>query len=216
MNHFFRLFLTLIPYCLACFPAFGQSNIEIIPKDVTSEGKRIYNTRRIVSQPPKIDGVLDEICWTEGYWSGGYRQNMPSENAEPSQKTELKILFDDENIYAAIRAYDNHPEKIDRQIGRRDAFAGDIVGVCFDSYFDHRTGFEFDLTAAGNKIDLILLNDRWDTNWNPVWYGKVGLEDSAWVAEFQIPLSQLRYGNQEEHTWGLHSWRWINRYQEED
>ncbi|HLF32801.1 MAG TPA: DUF5916 domain-containing protein, partial [Cyclobacteriaceae bacterium] len=88
--------------------------------------------------------------------------------------------------------------------------------VCFDSYFDHRTGFEFDLTAAGSKIDLILLNNRWDTNWNPVWYGKVGMEDSAWVAEFQIPLSQLRYGNAKEHTWGLHSWRWINRYQEED
>ncbi len=68
--------------------------------------------------------------------------------------------------------------------------------VNFDSYFDHRTGFEFNLTAAGCKIDLIVTNDGFDTNWNPVWDGKVGSMDSGWIAEMQIPLSQLRYGKQ--------------------
>jgi len=182
----------------------------------TSEGKRIYETVHLQSPPPKIDGKLDDACWREGYWSGNYRQYLPKENADPSQKTKLKILYDKENIYVAIRAFDLEIEKIDRQMGRRDEFRGDIVGICFDSYFDHRTGFEFDLTASGSKIDLILLNDGWDTNWDPVWYGKTGIEDSAWTAEFQIPLSQLRYGHKDTHVWGLHSWRWINRHQEED
>ncbi len=182
----------------------------------TPEGKRIYETVRLQAVPPKIDGKLNDTCWDEGIWSGNYRQYMPTENADPSQKTQLKILYDAENIYVAIRAFDLEPGRIDRQMGRRDEFRGDIVGVCFDSYFDHRTGFEFDLTAAGSKIDLVLLNDRWDTNWDAVWYGRTGMEDSAWTAEFQIPLSQLRYGNKEMHTWGLHAWRWINRNQEED
>jgi hypothetical protein len=177
---------------------------------------RTYNTRRIISEKPRIDGVLNDACWLEGEWSGDYRQQLPTEGAPPSQKTEMKILYDDENIYVAIRAYDNEPWKTDRQMVRRDQFAGDIVGINFDSYFDHRTGFEFNLTASGCKIDLILTNDGWDTNWNPVWNGKVGQEDSAWVAEMQIPLSQLRYGNQEVQVWGLHSWRWINRNKEED
>jgi len=62
--------------------------------------------------------------------------------------------------------------------------------VNFDSYFDKRTGFEFDLTSGGSKIDLILKNDGWDMNWNAVWDGKVGVEANAWVAEFRIPFSQ--------------------------
>ncbi len=177
---------------------------------------RIYNTIHIKSVKPEIDGVLDDACWLEGEWTGNYRQNMPAEGAQPSQKTEFKILYDDENIYVAILAYDNEPDKIDRQMTRRDERLGDIVGVNFDSYFDHRTGFEFNLTAAGCKIDLILTNDGFDTNWNPVWDGKVGQMDSGWIAEMQIPLSQLRYGKQETQVWGLHAWRWINRNRESD
>ena len=102
-----------------------------------------------------------------------------------------------------------------RYPGRRDDFVGDIVGVCFDSYFDKRAGFEFDLTAGGGKIDLILGNESYDATWDAVWHGKVGLEEDAWTAEFQIPLSQLRYGPHEEQVWGLHAWRWIARNWEE-
>lgn len=216
---FFNAKLRLFVLILLTFfglPTYSQSNTQFCDTIVTEVGKRVYNTVKLHSSQPKIDGNLSDICWLEeGYWSGNYRQFIPAEGAEPSQKTEIKILYDDQNVYVAIRAFDSEPDKIDRRIGRRDDFAGDIVGVCFDSYFDHRTGFEFDLTAAGSKLDLLLLNDSWDTNWNAVWHGKVGVEDSAWTAEMKIPLSQLRYGNKEEHVWGLHAWRWINRNQEE-
>ena len=175
---------------------------------------RVYDTVRLQAEPPRIDGRLDDAAWLEGEWAGDYTQQIPTEGAEPSHPTEIKILYDDRNVYVAIRAYDD-PEQIHRYPGRRDAFGGDIVGVCFDSYFDKRTGFEFDLTAGGSKIDLILGNEGWDTTWDPVWYGKVGMEEDAWTAEFRIPLSQLRYGPHEEQVWGLHAWRWIARNQEE-
>lgn len=181
----------------------------------TSEGKRIYYTQRLKASPPRIDGLLDDECWAEGVWAGNYRQQIPQEGAPPSRETELKILYDEDNIYVAIKVHDD-PELIDRRRGRRDGFDGDIVGVCFDSYFDHRTGFEFDLTASGAKIDLILLNDGWDTSWDAVWDGSVAGAEWGWTAEMRIPLSQLRYGDREAHIWGLHSWRWINRLQEED
>ena len=57
------------------------------------------------------------------------------------------------------RAYDD-PSKIHFYPGRRDDFgdyAVDVVGICLDSYNDKRTGFEFDLTASGGKIDLTVL-----------------------------------------------------------
>lgn len=182
----------------------------------TKKPTRVYYTTRLTTAKPVIDGVLNDPCWKTGEWTGDFVQWIPKEGAKPSQKTELKILYDDKNLYVAIRAFDNEPEKISRKGGRRDELVGDIVGINFDSYHDHRTGFEFSVTAAGQKIDLILTNPmKDDRNWNAVWFVKTGLEDSAWVAEYEIPLSQLRYSNAKEQVWGLHVWRWIDRLSEE-
>jgi hypothetical protein len=180
---------------------------------------RIYNTVRISGAPPAIDGRLDDSVWQEGEWAGDYKQQAPVEGAKPSAPTELKILYDDRNLYVAIRAYDD-PALVHRYPGRRDDFAGyavDIVGVCFDSYNGKRTGFEFDLTAGGGKIDLVLGNgeNEWDTTWDAVWDGAVAHDNQGWTAEFRIPLNQLRYGPQDEQVWGLHAWRWISRNKEE-
>jgi hypothetical protein len=178
---------------------------------------RIYETVRLRGPSPTIDGRLDDAAWTEGVWAGDWTQQLPTEGARPSHPTELKILHDDRNVYVAIRVSDD-PALVHRYPGRRDDFTGDIVGICFDSYNDKRTGFEFDLTAGGSKIDLILGNGEfeWDTSWDAVWDGKVAHDDQGWSAEFRVPLSQLRYGPQDEQVWGLHSWRWIDRNQEEN
>jgi hypothetical protein len=220
MNRLFNisfLFFYFLPAAPA-YTAYGLLSTQKDTADLPAEGrqKRNYMVTRI-SSLPRIDGRLDDACWlNEGYWSENYIQQMPREGDAPSQRTCFKILYDDEYIYAAIRAYDNQPDKIDFRPAKRDDFAGDIVGICFDSYYDHRTGFEFDLSASGGKTDLILSNDGWDMNWNAVWEGKTSLEDSAWTAEMRIPFSQLRYGNKQEQVWGLHAWRWINRNLEED
>ena len=177
---------------------------------------RVYRTVRLEGRPPAIDGRLDDEAWKQGEWAGDYRQQIPTEGAEPSQRTELKILYDDQHLYFAIRAHDD-PAKVHRYPGRRDTFTGDIVGICFDTYNQKRQGFEFDLTAGGSKLDLLLGNGEteWDTTWDAVWDGEVGHDDGGWNAEFRIPLSQLRYAPKEEQVWGMHAWRWIDRNQEE-
>jgi hypothetical protein len=177
---------------------------------------RVYTTVRLPGTKPTIDGNLNDACWDTGEWAGNFVQWIPREGAEPSQPTYVKLLYDDRNIYVAIRAVDREPDKVLRLGGRRDQFRGDMVGITFDSYHDHRTGFEFDVTAAGQKIDLLLTNpSNPDMNWSAVWYAEVGTEDSAWTAEFEIPFSQLRYGSDHEQVWGMHCWRWIDRNQEE-
>ena len=198
---------------------------EASPKDnnpgdsITSLSKkplRVYHTCRLSTAKPVVDGKLDDACWKTGEWSGNYTQWIPNEGAKPSQPTQLKILYDDKNIYVAIRAFDSVPEKISRKAGRRDDFTGDMAGITLDSYHDHRTGFEFDVSAAGQKIDLLLTNPQnTDMNWNAIWSVKTAKEDSAWTAEFEIPLSQLRYSNDSVQVWGLHAWRWIERLQQE-
>jgi len=177
---------------------------------------RVYTTQRLTTPPPVIDGKLNDPAWKTGHWSTHFTQFTPTEHGKPSKRTELKILYDDQDIYVAIRAFDD-PGKIQRIAGTRDEIIGDIVGVNFDSYNDDETGYEFDLTAYGQKIDLVLTNPgKWDVNWNAVWKGKVGINDSSWVAEMKIPFSQLHYSSDSVQTWGLHVWRWINRLKEED
>ena len=176
----------------------------------------VYTTTRLVTVAPLIDGNLDDECWKKGNWGGNFTQWIPKEGAKPTYPTYFNIQYDDKNLYVAMRAHDGEPEKILRLAGMRDEFLGEMMGVNFDSYHDYRTGFEFTVTGWGQKIDLVLFNpNNWDLNWNPVWKVKTGLEDSAWVAEYEIPLSQLRYSSQDEQVWGLHVWRWISRLQEE-
>ncbi len=176
--------------------------------------KRKYHATRITA-PPVIDGALSDNCWKQGEFQSDYTQYVPVYNAPPSVKTEIKVLYDDKNVYVGIRAFDDMT-KVSKRIGRRDDFEGDILGVQFDSYFDHRTAFEFDITAGGQKLDVLVGNDGWDVNWNAVWYGKVAYEDSAWTAELQVPLSQLRYSDANEQVWGFNSWRYIHRLHEEN
>jgi hypothetical protein len=206
------LLLLLDPY-----QAWAQSTTPVDSARVLSgHSPRSYSTRRLDGERPVIDGLLDDTCWRLGTWAGDFTQWIPREGAKPSQPTEMKILYDEENIYVAIRAIETEPGLMTLKGARRDQFAGDMVGVCFDSYHDHRTGFEFDVTSSGQKVDLILTNpSTTDVNWNAVWEVKTALQDSAWTAEFEIPLSQLRFSSDEEQVWGLHCWRWIDRLQEE-
>ncbi|MBV5334843.1 MAG: hypothetical protein JZU49_03455, partial [Sulfuricurvum sp.] len=88
----------------------------------TSDNKplRTYTTIRLSTAKPIIDGKLDDECWKTGEWSGDFTQLLPKEGAKPSQDTKIKILYDDKNIYVAIRAFDTEPSKISRKLGRRD------------------------------------------------------------------------------------------------
>ena len=131
--------------CVLGLPALAQT-----PDAGRARPPRIYNTQPLTGKPPSIDGHLDDEAWKEGEWAGDYVQQTPVEGGAPSQKTELKILYDDKNIYFAIRAYDDMA-RIAKYSSRRDEFTGDIVGVCFDSYFDKRTGFEFDITVGRHE-----------------------------------------------------------------
>jgi hypothetical protein len=216
--HYYFPFLLVM---LLPLESYAQSNNSVSVQDTllnkkSSPRQPTYTTSRLSSPRPVIDGKLDDECWKNGTWAGDYHQYIPNEGAKPTYPTELNIQYDDKNLYVAFRAFDAEPEKISRLSGVRDENVGDEVGITFDSYRDYRTGFEFTITAWGQKVDLVLFNPaNWDFNWNAIWKGKTGVEDSAWVAELEIPFTQLRYSNKDEQVWGLHTWRWISRFQEE-
>jgi len=177
--------------------------------------KRVYYATHI-DKRPRIDGKLNDACWETGFWSGGFIQDDPFQGKMPSQKTEIKLLYDSNNLYAAIKCYDNGPGKIRSILSRRDNTAGDVVGLSLDSYHDKRTAYEFEVTASGQKTDLVHNGaEAPDFNWDAVWNGKVQVTDSLWTVEMQIPFSQIRFAPGKEQIWGMNVWRWIDRLNEE-
>jgi hypothetical protein len=176
---------------------------------------RIYNTRRINSEVPEMDGKLDEAIWDTVEWSGDFIQRVPSDGEPPSHQSKFKVLYDDEAVYFAFRCYDD-PEKVTRILARRDWFPGDWIEVNIDSYFDHRTAFSFTLSVSGTRGDEFVSNDGddWNSNWDPIWHGAAKIDEEGWTAEMKIPLSQLRFSGAEEQTWGLQVQRRLFRKEE--
>ena len=179
---------------------------------------RTYFATRIPStrDRPKIDGKLTDACWEMGVWAGGFTQQVPAQGKKPSQETEVKILYDSNNLYVGFKCYDKGPGKIRPILSRRDNSIGDIVGIAFDSYHDKQTAYEFNVAASGQKVDMVHLGAyNLDYNWDAVWDGKAQVYDSIWTAEMQIPFNQIRFAPGEDQVWGMHIWRWIDRLNEE-
>jgi len=176
---------------------------------------RTYTTRKLTSNPPVIDGKHDDKCWSDAEWAGDFVQFEPYEDSAPSQKTTFAILYDDNNLYVAIKAFDKEPEKINRRLTRRDDDDGDWAGIIVDSYEDKLTGFGFIVTAAGSKVDIIYTNDNnEDNSWDPIWYVKTSVDPEGWYAEIRIPLSQLRFTKKNNYNWGVEIGRFIYRKSE--
>jgi Domain of unknown function (DUF5916)/Carbohydrate family 9 binding domain-like len=154
---------------------------------------------------PVIDGREDDPMWRSIPVMTEFRQFEPTENGEPSLRTEAKIAYDSRNLYVLVRSYDPRPDSILAVLQRRDGFslADDII-LGIDSYHDKRTGYMFRLTAGGAMADGYMFNDgEEDWGWNAVWQGASHVDSLGWVAEYRIPLSQLRYVPSGENTFGF-------------
>ncbi|MFK5982139.1 MAG: DUF5916 domain-containing protein, partial [Flavobacteriaceae bacterium] len=178
--------------------------------------QRNYTTNHVGSnEAPKIDAIFDEAVWNTVEWTSDFIQNTPDNAAAPTEQTKFKIVYDDKNIYFAVVSFDVEPDKIVRRLSRRDGFEGDYIEVHLDSNHDKRTAFSFTITAAGVKGDEFISNNNdFDESWNPIWYVKSRITEEGWAAEFRIPLSQLRFGNDAEQIWGLQVMRRYFRKEE--
>ncbi|MBM3435172.1 MAG: carbohydrate binding family 9 domain-containing protein [Bacteroidetes bacterium] len=177
--------------------------------------ERTYHSKKISPGLVTIDGQFNEAAWDSVAWQGHFIQREPYDSASPSQQTEFKILYDDNNLYVAIKAFDTEPEKIEKRLTRRDQLEGDLVAIGLDSYADKLTAFAFVVSAAGVKSDQLISNENSeDLSWDPVWYVKTAIINDGWNAEMRIPFTQLRFAQKEEHIWGLQVVRWLFRKEE--
>lgn len=175
------------------------------------ESARIHVAR--ISPPPKIDGVM-----TPDEWDGAARtellyQTQPGDNIPPSERTEVFLGIDNDNLYVAFRAYDRTPQAIRGRITRRDDVDDDDnVALFLDTFNARRRAYVFRFNALGIQADGI---QNEGTNLNPVWDGilesRGSIDDQGYTVEVAIPFKTLRFDNSERGTWGLHMERWIAR-----
>jgi hypothetical protein len=167
-----------------------------------------------------LDGRLDEPAWQAAHPITGFVESYPKPNEAAPDPTEVRVLYDDAALYVGVRAFDKEPSLIAAQLARRDASGiySDWIHLIIDSYHDRRTAFRFTVNPLGVKKDVYTSNDNQeDLNWDAVWDVATRIDSLGWVAEYRIPLSQLRFGNQgKERVWGFQVQRDVARRQERD
>ncbi|HKJ92116.1 MAG TPA: DUF5916 domain-containing protein, partial [Longimicrobiales bacterium] len=200
---------------LACMLLLGLAEPIGVAAQV-SEGPRSLPVVHAVRTTATIhiDGRLDEAAWAAATPYDHFTQIDPDEGRPASQRTVVRILYDDDALYVGTRLYDTG--KVIGRLGRRDMDLGDSdwLGVMLDSYHDHRTAFGFDINPAGVRRDEVKVIETDDNSWDPVWDGATTVDDSGWTAEYRIPFSQLRFSSAEVQTWGIQLERVIGRRRE--
>jgi hypothetical protein len=165
-----------------------------------------------------IDGLLNEADWLEAVPVGEILQRDPHPGEQASEKTELKLLFDDEHLYIGVGCSDSEPNRIIGTQMERDAdlSADDRIEVLIDSFHDRHNAFYFSTNPLGALVDgLIIENGQLNRNWNAIWYVRAHRSDAGWTAEFAIPFKSIGFKSGEQ-VWGFNFSRTIKRKLEED
>ncbi len=169
------------------------------------------------TEPMLIDGTLVEGSWLQAPAVSGFRCIDPNEGTAASFETEVRICFDNTNLYIGAFCHDTlgfdgvRVPSLSRDF---DVSENDLFGVIIDSFGDGRMSFVFQLTPHGNLRDQIVFAGLWfDVEWDGVWEAKTTIADSGWSVEIRIPWTTLRYPDNGTN-WRVNFHRQIRRLNE--
>lgn len=200
-------------------------SVACIQKTFSQIAKKEINAIR-VSEPPKIDGILDETVWDNVPEATDFLQYEPFNDRPASLPTKVKFIYDDNAIYIGAFMHDPNPDSILTELGVRDSDSrinADNFSIDINPYNDGVNGFTFKVSASGVQTDVnrsgrgrrsFGQRTRGDINWDAVWDSDVQITEEGWIVEIEIPYSALRFPDNEVQTWGINYWRDLRRYTE--
>jgi hypothetical protein len=167
----------------------------------------------------RVDGLLDEVAWRQAQPIGTFVQREPVEGAEPSEATEVRIVYNDQALYIGVVCRDRSPRDIvSTQLARdADLDVDDRITVVLDTFFDHRNGFFFQVNPSGARADGQVSNnaETLTRDWDGIWNAVARVTDEGWTVEIEIPFKTLRF-RPGQAVWGMNVERQIKRRQELD
>lgn len=188
--------------------AFSQESILQAPVKTLEARKRLEKI--------SIDGKLSELEWKLAASATDFTTINPVPFFPSSQKTEVKVLFDDDALIFGAQLFDSSPDSIMTQMSQRDNTGNsDWFAIILDTYKDGNNAFYFGLTVNNVQIDSRMSANGFDESWDAVWESKTSRNEQGWALEIRIPYSAIRFAEAEEDVWNINFAREIRRIREE-
>ena len=197
------------------------------PRTQPSEQYRVEPVQ--VNEGPNIDGSLSEPVWSQAAVIDNFVQQEPSEGNPATERTVVRLLYDETNVYIGVEAFDSTPDGIVATEMRRDSrriLDEDNFQIIFDTFQDRRSGYMFVTSPLGAKLEQQITEEGeggWrgsntaniNVNWDGVWDVKTTQTSNGWVAEIAIPMVTLRFPKVDQQSWGANFMRNIRRKNEQ-
>ncbi len=170
-------------------------------------------TRIEPSQAPVVDGDLADPIWSKAQAIEEFYQLEPAEGAPPSERTVVRILYDENNLYFAIMAFDDGA--VTARIKQRDGGidSDDIIRIYLDPDMTRRNGYIFEINPLGARREGLIQNNT-DVlyQWNTLWSAKARILKDGWSTEVAIPFRSISYGRRSD--WGFDLFRLVRQKSE--
>jgi Domain of unknown function (DUF5916)/Carbohydrate family 9 binding domain-like len=166
------------------------------------------------AQPPRIDGDLSDDAWQGAPLElGEWISYNPLRGEKTPDRTEVRVVYDDRNLYFAFHCFDSEPDKIRTTISRRDnAFNDDWVGLSLDSAGTGQTSYHLLVNPSGIQMDAVNTassGERFETDL--VWESAGRRTEDGYVVELALPLQTIRFANGRDVRMGILFFRHISR-----
>ena len=201
-------------------PVAGVPPVPIFPETISRDASGLATIRAVrLTAPLQLDGRLDEAIYTNVSSISDFIQADPQEGALATEKTEVWVSFDSDNIYISLICWETRPDRVVATDMRRDGSAiyggDDTVIFMFDTFYDRRNSVNFTVNPIGGRMDGQVANEsQYSGDWNPIWNVRTARFEGGWTVEAAVPFKSLRYRPGRAQIWGFNVRR-LNRWKNE-
>lgn len=182
---------------------FSQENVPV--DSANTNIKPVLTISRCPNSAIKIDGIIDEKVWDSCNTATDFVEIEPGDNNKAVVRTEVKMTYDDDFLYAAFICYDDNMSKLRVSLTDRDKmFNDDYVGLLIDTYNDHKQAYEVFLNPYGIQGDGIWTRNSEEMNFDMLYDSEAKIYKDRWVVEIAIPFKSLRFPEKDEQQWSVH------------
>jgi hypothetical protein len=207
---------------LALPPALGAQDARAASSNpdhpIFQTGRRIMVAERLrEDERVTLDGRLDEEFWQRAIPATDFVMQEPTPGGAPTERTEVRIVYNRENLYMGVTNYDSEPDRLMGNAMKRDDFlaADDRFMWTIDTFLDQQTGYFFEMNPSGLMADAVMgPGGGPNREWDGIWDARARRSESGWTLEIVIPFRTLNF-DPNAPAWGINFQRTVRRKNEE-